>query len=120
VYSAVLHGRSSGNPGLQPRAVMVARARRDLARGETLAMGGHMHDIEAVAPRLIPAEQASGLAPYYLAANKRLKNSVAQGDDITIASLDLEDSALYRAWQHLVPYPDAHAADTESRQPKET
>ena len=116
------HPRNLGNPrhGQQVLRVGALELRRHLAPGETLTMSGHMHDIDAVSPRLIPAEQAGGLAPYYLAANKRLKDAVAEGEDITIASLDLEDSALYRAWQQLVPNPDAHAADTESRQPKET
>ena len=99
VYSAVLHGRSSGSAAQRLNAVMVARARRDLAAGETLAMGGHMHDIESVSPRLVPARQASGLAPYYLAADKRLARAVRAGEDIAVEALDLTGSALYRAWQ---------------------
>ena len=77
VYSAVLHGRATGSTAQRPHAVMVARATRDLRAGETLAMGGHMHEMQGVAARLVPAAQAQGAAPYYLAANKQLLHDVA-------------------------------------------
>jgi len=98
VYSAVLHGRATGSTAQQSHAVMVARATRDLRAGETLAMGGHMHEIQGVAPRLVPAREAQGAAPYYLAANKRLLHDVACGTDVPAAALALEGSALARAW----------------------
>lgn len=98
VYSAVLHGRATGSTAQQPHAVMVARATRDLRAGETLAMGGHMHEMRGVAARLVPAAQAQGAAPYYLAANKQLLHDVAVGTDVPVAALALEGSALARAW----------------------
>jgi len=98
VYSAVLHGRSSGSPSQRPHALMVARATRDLRAGEILTMGGHMHEMQDVVARLVPAQQALGAAPYYLAANKRLLYDVACGSDVPAAALALEGSALARAW----------------------
>jgi predicted homoserine dehydrogenase-like protein len=98
VYSAVLHGRSSGSTSQQQHALMVARATRDLRAGEVLAMGGHMHEMQGVTARLVPAREAPGAAPYYLAANKRLLHDVACGSDIPAAALALDGSALARAW----------------------
>lgn len=94
VYSAVLHGRSSGSPTQEAHALMVARATRNLRAGEMLAMGGHMHEIQGVAARLLPTREARGAAPYYLAANKRLLHDVASGTDIPASALALEGSAL--------------------------
>jgi len=98
VYSAVLHGRASGSPAQRPHALMVARATRDLRAGETLAMGGHMHEIEGVAAHLVPTPSAPGAAPYYLAANRRLLRDVPRGSDVPTAALALEGSALAGAW----------------------
>ena len=103
VYSAVQHGRPSGSPSQRTHAVMVARATRDLHAGETLAMGGHMHEIEGVAARLVPAAQARGAAPYYLAANKRLLHDVARGGDVPTTALALEGSALAAGWAQVDP-----------------
>jgi predicted homoserine dehydrogenase-like protein len=98
VYSAVLHGRASGSPSQRTHAVMVARATRALRAGETLAMGGHMHEMEGVTARLVPAHAARGAAPYYLAANKRLLRDVPCGSDVPADALVLEGSGLARAW----------------------
>jgi predicted homoserine dehydrogenase-like protein len=98
VYSAVLHGRASGSSSQWPHAQMLARATRDLRAGEVLTMGGHMHEIEGVAARLLPARDAQDAAPYYLAANRRLLRDVARGDYVPAAALALEGSALARAW----------------------
>jgi predicted homoserine dehydrogenase-like protein len=102
VYSAVLHGRPSGSATQRTHALMVARATRDLRVGETLAMGGHMHEMEGVAARLVPARQAQGAAPYYLAANKTLARDVPCGTDVPAAALALEGSVLARAWQQMM------------------
>jgi len=101
VYSAVLHGRSSGSTQQRPHTRMVARAARDLHAGETLAMGGHMHEIEGVQARLVPARQTQDAAPYYLAANRRLVRDVARGTDVPQAALALDGSALARAWAQM-------------------
>jgi predicted homoserine dehydrogenase-like protein len=101
VYSAVLHGRSSGSSAQRVEALMVARATRDLRAGELLAMGGHMHEMEGVAARLVPSGRARGIAPYYLAANKRLSRDVPRGTDVPASALLLDDSALARAWKQM-------------------
>jgi predicted homoserine dehydrogenase-like protein len=101
IYSAMLHGRASGSTAQRPQAVMVARATRDLRAGETLAMGGHMHEMQGVAARLVDAKHAQDAAPYYLAADKRLLQHVPCGSAIPAAALDLEGSALARAWKQM-------------------
>jgi predicted homoserine dehydrogenase-like protein len=105
VYSAVLHGRSSGSTTQRPHALMSARATRNLHAGETLAMGGHMHEIDGVVARLLPATAGKGAAPYYLAADKRLLRDVACGTDVPVAALALDDSSLFRAWSRMMSTP---------------
>lgn len=39
------------------------------------------------------------MAPFYLAANKRLKADVARGQAVTVDMLELDGSPLYGAWQ---------------------
>jgi predicted homoserine dehydrogenase-like protein len=99
LFSAVLHGRSSGSAKQAVHAVMLARAERDFKAGEELKMGGHHHGIEGATPLLLPAEAARGKAPFYLAANKRLRADVTRGTLITPDMVDLGDSVLYRAWR---------------------
>ena len=98
IFSAVLHGRPSGGRDQAQRAIMVARAARDFSAGEVLTMGGHHHAIDGTSPRLLPPSAAIGAAPYYLAANKRLRAAVPRGADVPVDALDLNGSALYQAW----------------------
>jgi predicted homoserine dehydrogenase-like protein len=99
IFSAVLHGRPSGSDTQAAHSTMLASAQRDFKAGETLAMGGHHHTIDGMAARLVPAAEARGVAPFYLAANKRLRADVARGQAVTIDMLELDGSALYRAWK---------------------
>lgn len=101
LFSAVLHQRPSGSDKQAVHAVMLARAERDFKAGEVLRMGGHHHNIVGMTPLLVPAAEARGKAPFYLAADKRLRCDVARGTDITIDMLELEGSALYEAWKKL-------------------
>lgn len=94
LLSAVAHGRASSSDRANVHAVMVARTERDFTAGETLRMGGHHHVMDDCTPLLLPAAQAAGLAPFYLAANKRLSAAVPKGTLVTEAALDLEGSAL--------------------------
>lgn len=101
VFSAVLHKRSSGSDTQKTHAVMAAIAQRDFKAGETLRMSGHHHEIQGAKPVLLPVTQAHGKAPFYLAANKRLRVDVASGTAISIDMLELEQSVLYAAWQKM-------------------
>jgi predicted homoserine dehydrogenase-like protein len=101
LFSAVLHRRPSGSDTQATHAVMIARAQKKLAAGHMLHMGGHHHDIEGITPLLVPAAEAQGKAPFYLAANKRLLVDVPEGTDISIDMLDLEASVLYEAWRQI-------------------
>lgn len=99
IFSAVLHGRPSGSDAQVVRSTMLASAQRDFKAGETLAMGGHHHTIDGMAALLVPAAEARGLAPFYLAANKRLRADVARGEAVAIDMLELDGSMLYDAWK---------------------
>ncbi|MDR5822155.1 homoserine dehydrogenase [Caballeronia sp. LZ043] len=99
LFSAVLLGQPTGSAAQRPHARMVARAERDFKVGETLTMGGHHHTIEGATPLLVDTAKAGGAAPFYLAANKRLLADVAKGEQVPLAALDLDGSALYAAWQ---------------------
>jgi predicted homoserine dehydrogenase-like protein len=101
VFSAVLHRRPSGSLTQKPHAVMVARTQRNFRVGDMLQMGGHHHAIDGVAALLVPAGDARGKAPFYLAAGKRLRTEVPRNTDIAIDMLDLEGSVLYAAWQKM-------------------
>lgn len=95
LLSAVGHGRASGSDTQEVRAVMAARADRDFRAGETLHMGGHHHAMADVTALLLPAAEAAGCAPFYLAANKRLSRDVPRGTLIREDALDLEGSLLH-------------------------
>jgi predicted homoserine dehydrogenase-like protein len=99
IFSAVLHGRASGSTTQVAHSTMLATAERDFKAGETLAMGGHHHTIVGMTPSLVPTATARGMAPFYLAANKRLRADVARGQAVSIDMLELEGSALYEAWK---------------------
>jgi predicted homoserine dehydrogenase-like protein len=101
LYSAVLHKRPSGSATQASHAVMVARTSRAFRAGEALAMGGHFHDIEGVVPRLVPAAEAKGMAPYYLAADKRLARDLPAGIDVPVDALEFGASALHDAWRRM-------------------
>jgi predicted homoserine dehydrogenase-like protein len=104
LFSAVVHQRPSGSDTQATHAVMIGRAQKRLPAGHMLHMGGHHHDIEGVTPLLVPADEAKGKAPFYLAANKRLLADVPEGADISIDMLDLETSVLYKAWREIAAY----------------
>ncbi|KMZ13511.1 Homoserine dehydrogenase [Candidatus Burkholderia humilis] len=72
-----------------------------LQGGEVFAMGGHHHTIDGATPLLMETSKAEehGAAPFYFAANKRFIADVKAGDLVPLASLDLQGSALYAAWQ---------------------
>lgn len=109
LLSAVALGHASGSDRQQVHAVMVARAERDFRAGELLEMGGHHHVMSDCTALLLPAEQADGLAPFYLAANKHLLVDVRQGDIIRENMVDLEGSVLQQIRQS-VSVPSGAAA----------
>jgi predicted homoserine dehydrogenase-like protein len=95
LLSAVAHGRPSGSDRQRAHAVMVARADRDFAAGETLHMGGHHHVMTDTTALLLPAGRAERMAPFYLAANKTLRAPVKQGEIIPQDAVDLDGSFLH-------------------------
>jgi predicted homoserine dehydrogenase-like protein len=97
ILEAGIHGVSSGATTPMPRFDLALRAETDLRAGTLLTASGHHHGIEGAAGYAVPG-QAVGPGtpiPYYLAANRRLRRTVARGelvrcDDVEIA----EDSHL--------------------------
>ncbi|GJD52966.1 hypothetical protein OPKNFCMD_5734 [Methylobacterium crusticola] len=99
LFSAVLLGLPTGSPHQRAHAVMVARAERDFRAGEVLSMGGHHHVIAGTSARLLAMdEETAGYAPFYLAADRRLRADVPKGAIIRLDALDLTGSALAQAW----------------------
>ncbi|MFK4045039.1 homoserine dehydrogenase [Roseomonas mucosa] len=94
LLSAAGHGRASGSDTQRVHAVMVARTERDFRAGEVLEMGGHHHIMTDCTPLLLPAAEAEGLAPFYLAANKPLLVDVPRGTLVREAMVDLAGSLL--------------------------
>lgn len=99
LFSAVLHNRPSGGAAQAVHAVMVARTERAFRAGETLSMGGHHHVIAGARAQLLPAGAArAGVAPFYVAANKRLRCDVPADTVVTLEMIEAEGSELASAW----------------------
>lgn len=103
LLSAVGHRRASGSDRQRVHAVMVARADRDFSAGERLEMGGHHHDMDGATALLMPTDRAQGLAPFYLAAHKRLRTDVRKGELLRESDLVLEESLLQELRSTIVP-----------------
>jgi len=118
------------NGGVKPahHVDLVACATADLPAGTVLSMGGHHHTIDNVAARILPARalDKDAPAPFYLAANRRLRHAVRAGAHITMQDLEIpEDDELLklRRWQdgHFFGLSDAPAVKegVEVRNPRE-
>jgi predicted homoserine dehydrogenase-like protein len=103
VLDAAVHGRSSGAQFPQPRLDLIARATRRLAAGTILTMGGHHHTIDGTSAQLLAASPlASGNpAPFYLAANRRLRRDVEFGAAITFADIEVDPASELLALRRL-------------------
>lgn len=98
VLSAARLGSSTGGTEVRPRYDLVARARRDLAAGETLAIGAR-HQIEPLDHLLMPARPlgAGAPAPYYLMDGRTLRAPVAAGEIVTCDAVAFDtESTLHR------------------------
>jgi predicted homoserine dehydrogenase-like protein len=98
VLAAARGGAPLGDAEVRPRFDLAARAARDIAAGEVLALGAR-HAIEALEPLVLPAQPIAmqGRVPYYLAAGHRTVRAIAKGEILTVANVDLDpQSARYR------------------------
>jgi predicted homoserine dehydrogenase-like protein len=98
VLAAARGAAPLGDEEVRPRFDLAARAARDIAAGEVLALGAR-HAIEALEPLILPAEPIAprGRVPYYLAAGHRALRPIAKGEVLTVADVDLDpQSARYR------------------------
>ena len=97
LLSAVLQGKSTGNPDARPRYDVVARAARDWREGETLAItDAHHHEVSGLDPLVLPAAPVddNNPVPYYLATGRRLKRPLAEGSLLTASHVELEEGVL--------------------------
>lgn len=97
LLSAVLQGKSTGNPDARPRYDVVARAARDWAEGEVLAItNAHHHEVSGLDPLVLPAAAVGNdnALPYYLATDRPLKRPLARGELLTASHVALDDGAL--------------------------
>ena len=97
VLDAAGLGRSGYGEDYRPRQDLVAVARRDLAAGTVLTMGGHHHSIDGVGAEVRPAAALAEdrPAPFYLVADRRLARSVKAGEAIRLGDVEIApDSGL--------------------------
>jgi predicted homoserine dehydrogenase-like protein len=90
-------GRSGYGDDYRPRQDLVAVARRDLAAGTVLTMGGHHHSIDGLSAEVRPAAALAGdrPAPFYLVADRTLTRTVKAGEAIRFGDVAIAaDSAL--------------------------
>jgi predicted homoserine dehydrogenase-like protein len=90
-------GRSGYGEDYRPRQDLVAVARRDLAAGTVLSMGGHHHSIDGVGAEVRPAAglAADRPAPFYLVADRPLVRSVRAAEAIRLGDVVIDsDSGL--------------------------
>jgi predicted homoserine dehydrogenase-like protein len=91
ILDAAVHNLSGYGSDYRPRFDLVAVATEDLPAGTILSMGGHHHTIPGVTAEFRSARALTpdAPAPFYLAADCRLTRSIRQGDEITVADLEL-------------------------------
>jgi len=96
ILAAALLGQPTGGERPRPVCDLAGRARQDLPAGTLLAMGGHHHLIEGVEAELVEAAPARGdnPIPFYLMANRRLKEEVRAGELITVAKVEAKEGSV--------------------------
>lgn len=83
ILSAGLLGLPTGAHDPRPHVDLVARAARDFEKGDVLSITNmHKHEVQGLAPELIPAAALSddGPCPYYLATGRTLARDVQTGE----------------------------------------
>jgi predicted homoserine dehydrogenase-like protein len=95
VLDAAIHQTSGYGSDYQPRYDLIAVATEDLPAGRVLSMGGHHHTISGVTAEFRPAAPltAAAPAPFYLAADCRLANPIAEGQEIRMSDLELQETS---------------------------
>ena len=97
ILSAVLLGLSTGGAELAHRCDLVARASRDFAAGEVLAITDHHHhEVAGLEPILVEPVKATGEnpLPYYMAVERKLTRAVAAGEIITRDMIEPDDDSV--------------------------
>lgn len=88
-------GQSGYGDDYRPRTDLTAFAERDLAAGAILTASGHHHTIDGVSACMTPAAalRDDRPAPFYLAANRRLKRAVKAGDPIRCGDIEIDETS---------------------------
>lgn len=87
-----------GSEDCRQVSVMSAFTNRDFKKGETLEVSGHHHSIEGIVPSLLPIEQSSDMAPFYLLNNAILKNDIKKGEFIKLEDVEIKSKEGLRAY----------------------
>lgn len=74
------------SPRPLPTTLMAARTVSALEPGRSFRVTGHHHEIDGVAPVMVDPD--TGVAPYYLLAEARLRHAVAAGELVRLDDLD--------------------------------
>jgi predicted homoserine dehydrogenase-like protein len=101
LLSAIYHGRSTGGAEPRQRFDLVARATRNFAKGERIALGDR-HSIPDTSAEIAPAAPLHGEAalPYYLAPGGIVRRDVSAGQILRVSDVELPSgSALQRLRQ---------------------
>ena len=96
ILSAVLLNRSTGGTQVNHRCDLIARATRDFAAGETLAITNHHHhEVAGLEPMLVEPSTATGSnpLPYYMAVEQQLTCAVSAGSIITCGMVAPDDDS---------------------------
>ena len=94
ILSAALLNRSTGGDHVAHRCDLVARATRDFAAGEVLAVTDHHHhEVAGLEPMLLePARAVAGNPlPYYMAVDRPLTRAVAAGSIIACDMVEKDE-----------------------------
>ncbi|MBN6039552.1 homoserine dehydrogenase [Amycolatopsis sp. 195334CR] len=84
IHAAVDGTGVAPRPGLS--TLLAARAATALEPGTPFQVTGHHHEIDGVAPVMVPP--SAGIAPYYLLGGARLRRAVAEGELVRLDDLD--------------------------------
>ncbi|AXB42867.1 homoserine dehydrogenase [Amycolatopsis albispora] len=89
-----IHAAVAGTaaPVPSPTTLLAARAATSLGPGTSFQVTGHHHEINGVAPVMVPP--SPGVAPYYLLGGTRLRRAVAAGELVCLDDLEGVDPGL--------------------------
>ena len=99
LLNAVDHGMGVSHRLPARHTLMAARTTSALPAGTSLRASGHHHEIDGLAPVLLPTEEApADAAPFYLASGTATTTDLPSGHLLTLDDLRGTDRELSAAW----------------------